>query len=94
MAVTFLTIFPFTQVSVFVTTFFTGAVATTACLSWVNFTLMVGDEKVKLTQDAPAPQATTKPAPIGKKSITCIKGKITKKVTGPNPVCPKGYRKK
>jgi hypothetical protein len=53
---------------------------------------------VKLTQDAPAPQATTqattKPAPIAKKSITCIKGKTTKKVTATNPACPKGYKKK
>lgn len=28
------------------------------------------------------------------KSITCRKGKITKKVTGIKPVCPKGYTKK
>jgi hypothetical protein len=47
MAVTFLTIFPFRQVSVVVTTFFAGALATTACFSWVNFTRMVGVEKVK-----------------------------------------------
>jgi len=29
-----------------------------------------------------------------KKSITCIKGKATKKVTAIKPVCPKGYKKK
>ena len=28
------------------------------------------------------------------KTITCIKGKLTKKVTGVNPKCPKGYKKK
>jgi hypothetical protein len=26
--------------------------------------------------------------------ITCIKGKTTKKITGRNPTCPKGYKKK
>ena len=29
-----------------------------------------------------------------KKSITCVKGKISKKVTAVNPVCPKGYKKR
>ena len=29
-----------------------------------------------------------------KKSITCVKGKTTKKVTAVKPVCPKGYKKK
>lgn len=29
-----------------------------------------------------------------KTSITCVKGKATKKVTGINPKCPKGYKKK
>jgi hypothetical protein len=28
------------------------------------------------------------------KSITCVKGKLKKKVTGTNPKCPKGYKKK
>jgi hypothetical protein len=35
------------------------------------------------------------PAPVAKKiTITCIKGKATKKVSGVNPKCPKGYKKK
>ena len=29
-----------------------------------------------------------------KKSITCVKGKTTKKVTAVKPVCPTGYKKK
>lgn len=29
-----------------------------------------------------------------KTTITCIKGKTTKKITGIKPVCPKGYKKK
>ena len=36
-----------------------------------------------------------KPAPkYSKSTITCIKGKTTKKITGVNPGCPKGWRKK
>jgi hypothetical protein len=29
-----------------------------------------------------------------KTTITCVKGKLTKKVTAIKPVCPKGYKKK
>ena len=36
---------------------------------------------------------TPKPV-ITKKTIACIKGKTTKKVTGTNPKCPKGYKLK
>jgi len=32
--------------------------------------------------------------PINKVTITCIKGKLTKKVTAVKPVCPVGYKKK
>ena len=35
----------------------------------------------------------TKVAPT-KKTITCVKGKLTKKVTAVNPTCPSGYKKK
>ena len=31
---------------------------------------------------------------VPKTTITCVKGKATKKVTGTNPVCPVGYKKK
>jgi hypothetical protein len=31
---------------------------------------------------------------IAKKTITCVKGKTTKKVTATNPKCPTGYKKK
>ena len=41
----------------------------------------------------PAPQASI--APVAKKStITCVKGKLTKKVTAASPKCPAGYKKK
>ncbi|MEY4959419.1 MAG: hypothetical protein RL271_793, partial [Actinomycetota bacterium] len=33
-------------------------------------------------------------APVTKKTtITCVKGKLVKKVTALKPVCPKGYKK-
>lgn len=32
--------------------------------------------------------------PVPTKTITCIKGKLTKKVTGIKPICPSGYKKK
>ena len=35
----------------------------------------------------------TKPVPK-KKTITCVKGKLVKKVTAVKPVCPSGYKKK
>jgi hypothetical protein len=35
-----------------------------------------------------------KAAPIKASTITCIKGKIIKKVKSANPICPKGYKKK
>ena len=33
-------------------------------------------------------------ASLEKKTITCVKGKLTKKVTAINPVCPTGFKKK
>ena len=46
-------------------------------------------------KETPAPSATPTPAAIAKKlSITCAKGKFTKKVTGIKPLCPAGYKKK
>jgi len=48
--------------------------------------------KVRLSKnDAPSPTATV---PVKKISITCIKGKTTKKVTATNPKCPTGFKKK
>ena len=38
--------------------------------------------------------AATKVAALKKTTITCIKGKLVKKVTAVKPVCPKGYKKK
>ena len=41
-----------------------------------------------------APTTTTTTMPPAKQTITCIKGKITKKVTAASPVCPAGFKKK
>ena len=39
-------------------------------------------------------EAEAKTAALKKVTITCVKGKLTKKVTGTNPKCPTGYKKK
>ena len=39
----------------------------------------------------PTVSPTPSPKPAPKKTITCVKGKVSKKVTGINPKCPKGY---
>jgi hypothetical protein len=59
-----------------------------------NFEFSSPSVRVKLEQEAPTP-AVTAPTPIAKKStITCIKGKVSKQVTGISPKCPTGFRKK
>ena len=75
-------------------------------LSAKGFTFSSPTINVKLTQEkvasAPSPtpsasaSASASAAPIAKKSVTisCVKGKITKKVTSSNPKCPPGYKKK
>ena len=43
----------------------------------------------------PAAKPSAVASPVLKKiTITCVKGKLTKKVTGTNPKCPTGYTKK
>ena len=71
-----------------------------------GFTFSTPNIKVKLSQEAVAPATTATPTPepsaspiaapvaAKKTSITCIKGKTSKKVTAVNPTCPKGYKKK
>ena len=54
-----------------------------------GFTFSEKQIKVKITQDA------NPVAPVAKKStITCVKGKLTKKVSAASPKCPTGYKKK
>ena len=40
------------------------------------------------------PEAAKVLNPVAKKTITCTKGKLIKKVSGTNPKCPAGYRRK
>jgi len=74
-------------------------------LSAEGFTFSSPTLKVKLVQDkkietAPAPasepqvSAAAAPKVAVKKSITCVKGKITRKISGANPKCPAGFKKK
>ncbi len=68
-------------------------------LSAQNFTFSSPVIKVKLTQEKKITQAATTPkvepktSPT-KKTITCVKGKAIKKVTGTAPKCPSGYKKR
>ena len=54
------------------------------------------DEKQKAAAELKAKQDVAAKAAAAKKktTITCVKGKLTKKVTAVKPVCPKGYKKK
>jgi hypothetical protein len=62
--------------------------------------------KVKVVQEVsatpsptPSPSTSATPTPsarsvVKKTTITCVKGKTSKKVTAVNPKCPAGYKKK
>jgi hypothetical protein len=66
-----------------------------------GFTFSAPTLRVKLSQAAPAPvveaapvQAPAKVQTPKKKTITCVKGKVTRKVTAMKPVCPAGFKRK
>ena len=64
-------------------------------LSANNFTFSSPIVKVKLSQDVAVTTAKTSGTSTAKKStITCVKGKVSKKVTAVKPSCPSGYKKK
>jgi hypothetical protein len=79
-------------------------------LSAKGFTYSSPTVKVRLTQEkavvAPSPTPSASPTPTQmasasaapvaakKTSITCVKGKTTKKVTAVNPKCPTGFKRK
>ena len=67
-------------------------------LAAYGFTFSSPTVKVKLSQEkaaaAPVQSAEVKPAAAKKTSITCVKGKTSKKITAVNPKCPTGYKKK
>ena len=53
------------------------------------------EAEAKAAADLKAKQeADVKAAALKKTTITCLKGKLVKKVTALKPVCPKGYTKK
>jgi hypothetical protein len=53
-----------------------------------GFTFSSPTVRVKLSQEV------VKPVALKKTTITCVKGKTSKKVTAIKPKCPTGYRKK
>ena len=59
---------------------------------------LVQEKKIDSTPTATTSNASQSAAPAPKvatsKSITCVKGKITRKISGSNPKCPSGYKKK
>lgn len=71
-------------------------------LSAKNFTFSAPTIKVKLMQDKPLKSSTElskQVAPVKKtvpklKTINCVKGKMSKKVSGSNPKCPTSYKQK
>ena len=58
-----------------------------------GFTFSSPTVRVKLAQEKVIPKASVT-VPARKSSITCVKGKTSKKVTAVNPKCPTGYKKK
>jgi hypothetical protein len=54
----------------------------------------VAAAKAAAAKAAAAKAAAAKAAASKKTTITCVKGKLTKKVTAIKPVCPTGYKKK
>ena len=70
-------------------------------LSAKGFTFSSPTINVKLSQEkevvvtpTPTPSAIAKPAAKKSVTITCVKGKTSKKVTAVSPKCPAGYKKK
>ena len=73
-------------------------------LSAKGFTFSSPTIKIKLTKEEPPKVQAPKQEPMPEKvesvvvakksSITCVKGKVTKKVTAAKPKCPAGYKKK
>jgi tRNA A37 threonylcarbamoyladenosine synthetase subunit TsaC/SUA5/YrdC len=69
-------------------------------LSANGFTYSAPTVRVKLTQEVDKPVATpsanasSQVTAAKKTTITCVKGKTSKKVTAAKPLCPAGFKKK
>ncbi len=59
-----------------------------------NFTFSTPTVRVQFTQEAPAKPVIVPIAKVKKISITCVKGKTSKKITAIKPTCPPTYKKK
>ena len=60
-----------------------------------GFTFSEKNIKLKITQAAEVENKVATPVAVVKKTtITCVKGKVTKKVTAVKPACPSGFKKK
>ncbi len=74
----------------------TGLLSTEARFTFIG--VISAKEKsaaeLKAKQEAVAKAAATKAAVTKKTTITCVKGKLTKKVTAVKPKCPAGYKVK
>ena len=59
-----------------------------------QYTVVSGENSEATVTPSPTPEASSsvKPAPLQTRiTITCVKGKLTKKVTAVKPKCPTGY---
>jgi hypothetical protein len=63
-------------------------------LSAKNFTFSSPTIRIKLSQQASVVTPTPIASAAKKITITCVKGKLSKKITAVRPVCPMGYKKK
>lgn len=68
-------------------------------LYWISVGKELAEAELKAKQDADAKakaeaEARAKAAAAKKVTITCVKGKVIKKVTAINPKCPVGYTRK
>jgi len=68
------------------------ATATAGVMGDVTYTIKRGTISIK--QSSGEVSITTGTTSSKKTTITCIKAKVTKKVTGVNPKCPSGFKKK
>jgi hypothetical protein len=68
-------------------------------LTAANFEFSSPTLRVKFSENISKPEPVVSPsaspvAIVKKTTITCVKGKLSKKVSGVNPKCPPGYKKK
>jgi hypothetical protein len=58
-----------------------------------GFHFSVPKIKVSIVEPTPTPTPSASAVAVKKKTITCTKGKVSKKVTAISPKCPAGYKK-